>query len=92
MRKVIAMLIGCIMLSSCTTVSLPFTVQTPALPELDESFSDENILTEMESVEDIVHNLLVYEGQVVYYRNISDVLMDYIEELQTLSLTVEEKS
>lgn len=79
-----------VLLCSCSTVEVPFTVSTPDLPVLDESFSSDRIITEVETVDDLMNNLLIYEGQLVYYKNVSNILYDYIADLEDLSLTVED--
>lgn len=78
------------LLASCSTVTLPFEVTTPKLPDMDPSFANDKIITDITTVEDIVNNLLIYEGQATYYKAISSTLYSYIQDLEELSKTITE--
>lgn len=86
MKKLLYVLLAVLLLSSCATApTIPFKVEVPEIPLMDQEFSSENIKTEIASVDDIVSNLLIYEGQLMYYKSVSDTLYDYIYSLKTLT-------
>lgn len=74
--------------TSCTSVTLPFDVAVPQLPAMDEAFRSDKLIMEPQSAEDLLNNLLIYEGQLSYWHTRSDALEDYIKGLAELSSPV----
>lgn len=76
--------------SSCSSIKFPFEINMPQIPEMPESFCSDKIISaeNLNSIEDIVNNLLIYEGQRNYYKAISETLETYIRDLVELQNSV----
>lgn len=92
MKKLLYILLAvCLLLTSCATpYTVPFEVHVPDAAPMPEEFSTDMIVTDVQGVEDIVNNLLVYEGRMDWYKARSEALESYLDFLSTLALSVEE--
>lgn len=92
MKKLFYILLAaCLLLTSCATpYTVPFEVHIPDAVPMPEDFSTDRIVTDVQGVEDIVNNLLVYEGRMNWYKARSEALESYLDSLSALALSVEE--
>ena len=83
--RLIMVAVMALLLASCATTVAPCPdIEVPALPPMDESFSTDNIVMDIETYYDLVNNLLIYEGRMTYYEAATETLTDYIEALASL--------